>query len=95
LTLILISTIAGLIISMASVSRFIVKFSVQSVNAYAQGGSLADEVLSSVRNAIAFGTQDRLAKQYNEHLILAEHYGIKVKSSIAIMISSMMLVRDA
>lgn len=92
LTLILISTVVALVASMGVVSRFIVKFNKQSIDAYALGGSLADEVISSVRNAIAFGTQDRLAEQYDSHLIRAEFFGMKVKTAIACMVASMMLI---
>jgi ATP-binding cassette, subfamily B (MDR/TAP), member 1 len=77
---------------MGTVSRFIVKFSKGSIDAYAQGGSLADEVFSSVRNAVAFGTQDRLARQYDTHLVRAEFSGFKLKSAIAVMVATMMLI---
>ena len=45
---------------------------------------------SSVRNAVAFGTQDRLAKQYDTHLIRAEYFGFRVKGSIGVMVAGMM-----
>ncbi|KAK1580500.1 ABC transporter [Colletotrichum navitas] len=92
LALILLSTVAALMLSMGSASRFIVKYSKQSIESYAQGGSLADEVISSIRNAIAFGTQDRLAKQYDVHLTKAEKYGYKVKAAIGIMVALMMTI---
>lgn len=92
LTLILFSTVIALLANMGFGSTFILKYNKQSLEAYAQGGSLADEVISSIRNAVAFGTQDRLAKKYNEHLIRAEYFGFRVKSAIAVMISGMMLI---
>lgn len=92
LTLILLSTVAALLLNMGFGSTFIIKYSKQSLEAYAQGGSLADEVISSIRNAVAFGTQDRLAKQYDAHLAKAETFGFKVKGAIAVMIAGMMLV---
>ena len=92
LTLILTSTIFALMAVMGGSSRFIVKYSKRSVDAYAVGGSVAEEVISSVRNAIAFGTQDRLARQYDTHLTKAETSGFKVKGAISTMIAGMMLI---
>jgi len=92
LTLILMSTVVALMLCMGGGSTFIVKYSKQNISAYAEGGSLAEEVISSVRNAVAFGTQDRLAKKYDVHLTRAEFFGFKVKGAIGIMVAGMMLV---
>jgi ATP-binding cassette subfamily B (MDR/TAP) protein 1 len=92
LTLILLSTVVALMLCMGTGSRFIVKYSRQNISAYAQGGSIAEEVISSVRNAIAFGTQDRLAKQYDTHLIRAETFGFKLKSTLGVMVAGMMTI---
>ncbi|KAH8910099.1 P-loop containing nucleoside triphosphate hydrolase protein [Coniochaeta sp. PMI_546] len=92
LTLILSSTVWALLLCMGGGSTFIVKFSKQNINAYAQGGSVADEVISSVRNAVAFGTQDRLARQYNTHLVKAEFFGFRLKMTLAFMVAGMMLI---
>jgi ATP-binding cassette subfamily B (MDR/TAP) protein 1 len=62
------------------------------VAAYSEGGSVAEEVLSSVRNAMAFGTQDRLAKMYDAHLTQAEKYGRKIKTAVACMMAGMMCI---
>ncbi|EGS20733.1 mating factor A secretion protein STE6-like protein [Thermochaetoides thermophila DSM 1495] len=90
LTLILLSTVFALLMVMGTGSRFIVKFSRQNIAAYAQGGSVAEEVISSIRNAVAFGTQDRLAKQYDTHLVEAEKHGFKLKATLGIMVAGMM-----
>jgi len=92
LTLILLSIVAALLLNMGIGSRFIIKYNKHSIEAYAQGGTVAEEVLSSIRNAIAFGTQDRLAKQYDVHLTRAEHFGFRVKTTIGFMVSGMFLV---
>ncbi|CAF3467606.1 unnamed protein product [Fusarium graminearum] len=92
LTLILFSTVIALLLNMGGGSTFILKYNKQSLEAYAHGGSLADEVISSIRNAVAFGTQERLARQYDAHLKNAEYFGFRVKSAIACMIAGMMLV---
>lgn len=90
LTLILVSTVVAITLVMGGGSQFIVKFSKQNINAYALGGTVAEETLSSVRNAVAFGTQDKLAKLYDTHLVKAEYFGIRLKGSIAIMIAGLM-----
>lgn len=92
LTLILSSTVFALLLCMGGGSTFIVKFSKQNIDAYAQGGTVAEEVISSVRNAVAFGTQDRLARQYNTHLTKAEFFGFRLKMSLAFMVAGMMLI---
>lgn len=92
LTLILSSTVFALIINVGTGGSIMLKHNKASLEAYAQGGSVADEVLSSVRNAVAFGTQDRLAKQYDKHLQKAEYFGSRVKTSMAVMVAGMMLI---
>ena len=92
MTLILLSTLFALMFIMGGGSRFIVKYGKQSVGAYAEGGSVAEEVLSSIRNCVAFGTQDRLAKQYDVYLTRAEGFGFRLKASLAMLIAGMMTV---
>ncbi|KAH8794089.1 P-loop containing nucleoside triphosphate hydrolase protein [Hyaloscypha finlandica] len=92
LTLILTSTVFAITAIMGSGSRFIIKFSKQSLGSYALGGTIAEEVISSIRNATAFGTQDKLARQYDEHLAKAEKYGYKLKFVLACMVAGMFLV---
>jgi ATP-binding cassette, subfamily B (MDR/TAP), member 1 len=92
LTLILLSTIVAITLVMGGGSRFIVKFNKKSLEAYALGGTVAEEVISSIRNATAFGTQDKLARQYDRHLVEAERWGFKVKRTLGMMVGGMFLV---
>ncbi|QPH01809.1 hypothetical protein C2857_006012 [Epichloe festucae Fl1] len=92
LTLILSSAVLALCLNIGIGSSFMLRHNKHSLQAYAHGGSLADEVISSIRNAVAFGTQDRLAKQYDKHLGKAEYFGVRVKSSLAVMVAGMMLI---
>lgn len=92
LTLILSSTVFALLLDISIGSSFMLKNNKKSLDAYAQGGSIAEEVISSIRNAVAFGTQDRLAKNYDKFLQQAEVYGFKVKSTMAMMFGGMMLI---
>lgn len=90
LTLILSSTVFAIVFTMAAGSTFVIKYNKQSLESYALGGTVAEEVISSIRNAIAFGTQDKLAKQYDSHLKVAEKWGLKLKIVLATMIACMM-----
>ena len=92
LTLICSCTIVAIVLLMGLSSRFVVTFSKNSLTAYAEGGTVAEEVLSSIRNATAFGTQDKLAKQYDSHLIEAERWGFKLKVSMGLMFGCMMCI---
>lgn len=90
LTGILMSTVVAITLIMGGASRFIVKYNKRSLESYALGGTIAEEVISSIRNATAFGTQDKLAKQYDQHLIEAEKWGYKVKVTLGFMVGGMM-----
>ncbi|KAE9985325.1 hypothetical protein EG328_007578 [Venturia inaequalis] len=90
LTLILTSTVFAITLVMGVGSSFVVRWTVRSQTEYAKGGTIAEEVLSSVRNAIAFNTQDKLAKVYDSYLVIAETNGRKLQMSLGAMIASMM-----
>lgn len=90
LTLILTSVVFAISFIMAGGSSFILKFNKESLSAYSEGGTVAEEVLSSVRNATAFNTQEKLAKQYDSHLAVAEKWGAKMKYVLAFMLAGMM-----
>ncbi len=91
LTLILSCTVVAITLDFGLGSVFLVKWSQLALNAYALGGTVAEEVFSSVRNAVAFGTQDKLAKQYGTHTTEAEKWGIKSKLALAVMIGGMFM----
>ncbi|KAI4107579.1 MAG: hypothetical protein L6R37_001539 [Teloschistes peruensis] len=92
LTLILSSTVFAIVAVMGGGSTFIIKYQKKSLESYALGGTVAEEVVSSIRNATAFSTQDKLARQYDSHLKEAEKWGLKLKIALAIMIGAMMAV---
>ncbi|KAL8667598.1 MAG: hypothetical protein Q9202_000453 [Teloschistes flavicans] len=92
LTLILSSTVFAIVAVMGGGSTFIVKYQKRSLESYALGGTVAEEVVSSIRNATAFSTQDKLARQYDTHLKEAEKWGLKLKIALAVMIGAMMAV---
>ncbi|KAL4761315.1 ABC multidrug transporter Mdr1 [Aspergillus foveolatus] len=89
LALICSSTIVALVLTMGGGSQFIIKYSKKSLDSYGAGGTVAEEVISSIRNATAFGTQDKLAKQYEVHLDEAEKWGTKNQIVMGFMIGAM------
>ncbi|KAK1245086.1 hypothetical protein MKX08_004715 [Trichoderma sp. CBMAI-0020] len=92
LTLILSSVVFAIIINGALYSGYMMKTSAESITAFAKGSTLADEVLSSARTAVAFGLQDRLSKQYDKYLEKAEYYGFRLKAAVGVMIGGVMLL---
>ncbi|KAL6698785.1 P-loop containing nucleoside triphosphate hydrolase protein [Trichoderma pleuroticola] len=92
LTLILASVIIAIILNGVMFSSYMLRNGTQSITSSALGGGLADEVLSSVRTAVAFGAQDRLSNQYDEHLKKAEYFGFRLKSAVGVMLGGIMFL---
>ncbi|KAI5302856.1 GTPase-activating protein [Ascosphaera pollenicola] len=92
LTLILCSTLFAIVFSVGSASSLIVKYGKASIEAYGSGGTVAEEVLGSIRTATAFGTQDKLAKQYEEHLKESQKWGRRLKIVMACIWGACMLI---
>ncbi|KAI9817283.1 MAG: GTPase-activating protein [Thelocarpon impressellum] len=90
LTLILTATVVAIVLVMGGGSSFIIKYNKFSLESYALGGTVAEEVVSSIRNATAFSTQEKLARQYDSYLTEAERWGTKTKIALSFMIGSMM-----
>ncbi|KAF8580728.1 multidrug resistance protein 1 [Ramaria rubella] len=76
LALALSSILPGIAITGGVLNKFTGTYMQMSRNATAEGGSLAEEVISSVRVTHAFGTQRKLAEMYDEygHRALAIDY---------------------
>ena len=60
---------------------------------YSAAATISEEVLSSVRTAQAFGTEDRLAATYDEKLAAAQIAGYKKSFALALMLASIFSVR--
>jgi ATP-binding cassette subfamily B (MDR/TAP) protein 1 len=88
LALILTSTVFATAFILATGLRILVKYKKRSLDAHSLGGTLAKEVLSSMRNTIAFGTQDKLAKHYDAYLMDASKWGFRLRFTLAVMIAS-------
>ena len=51
------------------------KYAQLSITGYANASSLAEEIISSVRTAQAFGTQEKLSNLYDDSLVAAQKAG--------------------
>ena len=92
LTLILCSSIVAIAASMGAGSSFIIKHTKNGFAAYAAGGTVAEEVLSSIRNATAFGTQDKLAEMYDVHLKKSQKANAIGKAALGMMLGVIMCI---
>jgi ATP-binding cassette subfamily B (MDR/TAP) protein 1 len=71
MALVLICVIPALGIPLIISSTIIQRHERRCLDHYAQGATFAEEVISTVRIAHAFGVQERLVEKYNNYLILA------------------------
>lgn len=92
LTLILTSSLVALVLIMGTFSTLMLKYNKASIDAYAEGGAIAGDIISTVRNAVAFGTQSHLAMKYDRYLGRAEYFGIRVRAIMGLMLGGMMLI---
>ena len=91
-TFILCSTVVAMVTVMGIGSTLFLRFYAKSLAANGVGGTVAEEVLSSVKNAVAFGTEEKLARNYAVHLDLAEYWGRRTKIALGCMIGCIMSV---
>ncbi|KAK9379695.1 P-loop containing nucleoside triphosphate hydrolase protein [Kockiozyma suomiensis] len=91
LTLVLFSVIVAFFCGMAVISRYMIKFSLQSLNGASVGGTIVEEVFSSVRNVQAFNLQDRLAQSYDSYLTITEKASFKQQAVLGCMIGYLWL----
>ncbi|VUC24318.1 unnamed protein product [Clonostachys rosea] len=92
LTLILSATLFALLLNAGVATTFMVKHSQPMMSAFSESGTFVEEVFSSVRIAIAFGTQGRLTEQYDKKLEPVQKWGTKVKYTISVMTAVSMAI---
>lgn len=92
LTLICMSSIVAILILMTLGGQKMATWNKKSLTAYALGGSLAEDVLTSIRNVVAFGTQTKFAAQYNIHLLEARRWGIRNKSTLGCLFGGLICI---
>ncbi|KAL4866964.1 hypothetical protein BDV12DRAFT_210237 [Aspergillus spectabilis] len=90
LALISTSTLGALLLIMGVGSTISVIYSKRSIECYGKGGSIADNVLNSIRTVVAFGAQEALAKKYDSHLREAERFGRIVQMTFALVIGGIL-----
>ena len=69
------------------------KASKRAMAGYAAAATVAEEVVSSVRTAQAFGTEDKLAATYDEKLATAQVSGYRKSFTLALLMASIMSIR--
>ncbi|TLD09645.1 hypothetical protein PspLS_11745 [Pyricularia sp. CBS 133598] len=89
LALICTSTLVAFVTVMGGGTKVIVKYGTKSMQHYAVGNNVVQEVLSTIRTATAFGTHHRLAERYESHLRVVERYGIKMQIAQALMVGAL------
>lgn len=90
LTLICSASVVAIMLVISVGGKLMVKYNQQAMEACALGGSVAEEILGSIRNATACGTQDKFARRYEKHLKNAKRFGFIQKSVLAVMIATVM-----
>lgn len=91
LTLILCSTVVAIVVTLGAVGSFVAKLSKTYFGHFAEGGPVTEEVISSIRNAAAFNTQEKLTRRYDGYLVEAEKSGFKLKSATSSMLGFLFL----
>jgi len=92
MTLVLICIIPALGLPIIITTTIMQKHEKRSLDHYAEGATLAEEVISTVRVVHAFGTQERLVDKYDRHLVLAERSGAVKSIVIAIQMFAIFFV---
>ncbi|XP_011799556.1 PREDICTED: ATP-binding cassette sub-family B member 5 [Colobus angolensis palliatus] len=77
LTLVTLSTSPLIMASAAACSRMVISLTSKELSAYSKAGAVAEEVLSSIRTVVAFGTQEKELQRYTQNLKDAKDFGIK------------------
>ena len=69
--------------------RLVSKASKGVVEGYSSASAVAEEILSSVRTAQAFGTEEKLASLYDRNLESAQKAGYQKAFALALLLASM------
>ncbi|XP_049977882.1 bile salt export pump [Alexandromys fortis] len=77
LTLVIISVSPLIGIGAAIIGLSVAKFTEFELKAYAKAGSVAEEVISSMRTVAAFGGENKEIERYEKNLVYAQRWGIR------------------
>ncbi|KXN72414.1 P-loop containing nucleoside triphosphate hydrolase protein [Conidiobolus coronatus NRRL 28638] len=87
LTLVTMCIVPIIVVIVALLNKFMVRYSTASLDEYANAGTLAEESISSIRTLIAFNQKNKILKRYQEILKKAEAYGLKKSISLGIALA--------
>ncbi|KAK9235080.1 P-loop containing nucleoside triphosphate hydrolase protein [Lipomyces kononenkoae] len=91
LTFIMLSVAAFILTTFFISSGKMTKYYKLALGGVSTGGTLAEEVLSSVRNVQAFGIQDRLAMKYDKFLAISQKWALRAGIAAGAMTGTMWL----
>ncbi|KAK9469166.1 P-loop containing nucleoside triphosphate hydrolase protein [Lipomyces arxii] len=91
LTFIMVSVAVFILATFFISSGRMTKYYKLALGGVSTGSSLAEEVLSSVRNVQAFGIQDRLAMKYDTFLLVSEKWAMRAGIAAGVMTGTMWL----
>ncbi|XP_070279529.1 bile salt export pump isoform X1 [Myotis yumanensis] len=77
LTLVIISVSPLIGMGAAIIGLSVSTFTDRELKAYAKAGSVADEVISSIRTVAAFGGEKKEVERYEKNLVFAQRWGIR------------------
>ncbi|KAK9491116.1 P-loop containing nucleoside triphosphate hydrolase protein [Lipomyces doorenjongii] len=91
LTFIMLSVAVFILATFFISSGKMTKYYKLALGGVSTGGTLAEEVLSSVRNVQAFGIQDRLALKYDKFLAISQKWALRAGIAAGVMSGTMWL----
>ncbi|KAI9311515.1 P-loop containing nucleoside triphosphate hydrolase protein [Dichotomocladium elegans] len=77
LALVILATLPLVVVAGASTIFLFSRYAVQSQDAYAEAGLIAEQVFSGIRTVYSFSLQERFKRLYAEKLVKARQVGIK------------------
>lgn len=77
LTLVILGISPVLVVTAGLFSKLTAAASTKELEAYAQAGSVAEEVFGAIRTVVAFGGQEKEAERYKVNLSKAEAFGVR------------------
>ncbi|KAI9294859.1 P-loop containing nucleoside triphosphate hydrolase protein [Neoconidiobolus thromboides FSU 785] len=84
LALAVLTIVPVIVITAIVLNKFAGKYTTNGLNFYSAAGTLAEEVFSSIRTAVAFNQQKKLGKMYDDLIMKAEKEGRKKSITIGI-----------
>ncbi|XP_071811435.1 ATP-dependent translocase ABCB1-like isoform X3 [Apostichopus japonicus] len=93
LSLVIMAVSLGLIVPVFTVSAILVKnYTQEALDSYAKAGSVAEEVLSSMRTVTAFGGESKELERYRSNLGAAKIVGIKKAAAESVSLGALFFV---